>query len=222
MCSPYALIVTSISQQISSLQDQDENEVYFFKFLFENATNCVILPIRTLTEDLTVTEKELKKLGKSELIDLLAQKDAEAATLRSQVAFLERQLSENTAQAKSIGSIAEAALKVNGVFTAAQKAADEYLAAVMDMNTSAEKRCQDMIDRTRDYCDKLQSDTRYKCTAMETDAKNRCAELLCDAQEKAKSSLSSVTIALRDYYLRNEDKLRELPADLQRLIRSPR
>ncbi|MBQ4347992.1 MAG: hypothetical protein IJC79_00045 [Clostridia bacterium] len=169
-----------------------------------------------------MTEKELRKLGKSELIDLLAQKDAEASALRSQVAFLERELSENTAQAKSIGSIAEAALKVNGVFTAAQKAADEYLAAVMDMNTSAEKRCQDMIDRTRDYCDKLQSDTRHKCTAMETDAKNRCAELLCDAQEKAKSSLSSVTTALRDYYLRNEDKLRELPADLQRLIRSPR
>ncbi len=169
-----------------------------------------------------MTEKELKKLGKSELIDLLTEKDAEVAALRSQIAFLERQLSENTAQTKNIGSIAEAALKVNGVFTAAQKAADEYLSAVMVMNTNAEKRCQDMIDRTRDYCDKLQSDTRHKCTAMETDVKNRCAELLCDAQEKAKNSLNSVTTALRDYYLRHEDKLRELPADLQRLIRAPR
>ncbi|MBQ7295830.1 MAG: hypothetical protein IJW86_06515 [Clostridia bacterium] len=169
-----------------------------------------------------MTEKELKKLGKSELIALLEDKDREAAVLRSQIASLERQLSERASGTKKIGSIAEAALSINGVFSAAQKAADEYLATVMTMNASAEKRCQEMIDQTRDYCDKLQSDTRYKCTAMETDAKNRCAELLCEAQEKAKTSLQSVMSALRDYYLRHEDKLRELPADLQRLIRAPR
>lgn len=165
-----------------------------------------------------MTDKELKKLGKNELFALFAAKDEEINALRRQVAELQNNL--NTT--KSIGSIAEAALEVNGVFAAAQKAADEYLTTVMNMNSDAEKRCQEMISQTKDYCDKLISDTRYKCTSMETDAKNRSAEILCEAQEKARASLFSVTNELRDYYLRHEDKLRELPADLQRLIRSPR
>lgn len=169
-----------------------------------------------------MTDKELKKLSKPELINMLTAKDEEIISLRSQLTQLQRQCNEINAVPLSIGSIAQAALSVNGVFTAAQKAADEYLATVMKMNQNAEKRCQEMIEQTKEYCDKLQSDTRYKCVSMETDAKNRCAELLCDAQEKAKTSLYSVTGALRDYYLKHEDKLRELPADLQRLIRSPR
>lgn len=165
-----------------------------------------------------MTDKELKKLGKNELSALFAAKDEEINALRRQVTELQNNL--NTT--KSIGSIAEAALSVNGVFTAAQKAADEYLSAAMNLNSDAEKRCQEMISRTKEYCDKLISDTRYKCNSMETDAKNRSAEILCEAQEKARTSLFSVTNALRDYYLRHEDKLRELPCDLQRLIRSPR
>lgn len=165
-----------------------------------------------------MTEKEVKKLGNAEIAALINSKDDEINFLRTQLA----KAGSAEAQPKPIGSIAEAALEVNGVFTAAQKAADEYLTAVMNMNTGAEKRCQKMIDETRAYCDRLVNDTRYKCTAMETDAKNRSAEILCEAQEKARTSLFSVTNALRDYYLKNEDKLRELPADLQRLIRSPR
>ncbi len=168
-----------------------------------------------------MTEKELKKLSKNELYDILLKQIKDNETLRSQVAQLNNCLSDRTIAVKEIGSIAEAALAVNGVFTAAQKAADEYLATVLEMNTRTEKRCQEMIEQTREYCEKLQSDTRHKCTAMETDAKNRCAELLCDAGKKAKTSLNSVTMALRDYYLKHEDKLRELPADLQRLIRTP-
>ncbi len=157
-------------------------------------------------------------MTEKELTALIAAKDEEINVLRRQVA----ELQNNISATKNIGSIAEAALEVNGIFTAAQKAADEYLTAAMNINSGAEKRCQEMISETKQYCDRLISDTRYKCTSMETDAKNRSAEILCEAQEKARTSLFSVTNALRDYYLRHEDKLRELPADLQRLIRSPR
>ncbi len=168
-----------------------------------------------------MTDKEIKKLSKSEIADLFAAKDNEINELRSQVMVLQRQLRTEIPATKSIGSIAEAALSVNGVFTAAQKAADEYLTAVMTMSQSTEKHCEEMIEQTKQYCDKLVSDTRYKCVSMENDAKKRSAELLCQAQEKTRTAVQSVTSALRDYYLKHEDKLLELPADLQRLIRSP-
>ncbi len=168
-----------------------------------------------------MTDKELRKLNRTELLEMLLAQIKENEALRAEVADLTAKVEDRTLAMRDIGSIAEAALTVNGVFTAAQNAADQYLATVMEMNKGTEKRCHDMIDKTRAYCDKLQSDTFYKCNSMETDAKNRCAELLYDAQEKAKITMSSLTSALRDYYLRHEDKLRELPPDLQRLIRSP-
>lgn len=151
---------------------------------------------------------------------LLAQ-SKENEKLKAQVGELTQKVEDRTLAMRDIGSIAEAALTVNGVFTAAQNAADQYLATVMEMNQGTEQRCREMIERTKAYCEKLQNDTYYKCNSMETDAKNRCAELLYDAQEKAKITMSSLTGALRDYYLRHEEKLRELPPDLQRLIRSP-
>lgn len=167
-----------------------------------------------------MTDKDLKNLSKNELYDILIAQMNENRTLLSQVAHLNSCLNDRTIAVKDIGSIAEAALAVNGVFTAAQKAADQYLASAFEMNASTEKRCQEMIEQTRQYCQKLENDTRYKCAAMETDAKNHCAALLSDAKAKAKFTLSGITSALRDYYLANEDKLRELPADLQRLILS--
>lgn len=169
-----------------------------------------------------MTEKEIKKLGKAETVALITAKDNEINALRLQVQQLQRQISDNMPETRSIGSIAQEALAVNGIFTAAQKAADEYLSAVMNMNDSAEKHCSEMIEQTKAHCERMLADTKHKCVSMETDAKNRSAEIICEAQDKARTALYSVTSALRDYYLRHEDKLRDLPADLQRLIRSPR
>ncbi len=168
-----------------------------------------------------MTDKELRKLNRAELLEMLLAQSKENESLKTQVEELTQKVEDRTLAMRDIGSIAEAAIAVNGVFTAAQNAADQYLATVMEMNKGTEKKCRDMIDNTKAYCEKLRSDTFYKCSSMETDAKNRCAEILYDAQEKAKITMSSLTGALRDYYLRHEDKLRELPIDLQRIIRSP-
>ena len=71
-----------------------------------------------------MTDQELRKLSRVELLELLLEEKQENDRLRGQ---LEKANELLTKRAIEIDSIAEAALALNGVFEAAQKAADQYL-----------------------------------------------------------------------------------------------
>lgn len=112
-----------------------------------------------------MTDRELQKLGRRELLQLLLEQAKESERLRKQVGELEEQLRqteegyerlrdrldskdaqihelEDTLHAErekretdleNVGSIAEAALRLNGVFDAAQRAADYYLQSIQTL-----------------------------------------------------------------------------------------
>ncbi len=84
-----------------------------------------------------MTDKELKKLNKAELLELLSIQSAENERLKRQLEEVQEKLQERTIRIERAGSIAEAALRVNEVFEAAQKAADQYL---YNVKKSAEGR----------------------------------------------------------------------------------
>lgn len=74
-----------------------------------------------------MTDKELRKLNRSELLEILINLSQENDNLRSQIQTMENELSERQLKIDQAGSIAEAALQVNHVFEDAQKAAEQYL-----------------------------------------------------------------------------------------------
>ncbi len=74
-----------------------------------------------------MTRKELKKLGRRELLELLLEVSKENELLRDQLSHAQRRLANREIRLTHSGSIAEAALRLNGVFEAAQAAADQYL-----------------------------------------------------------------------------------------------
>ena len=69
----------------------------------------------------------LRKLSKLQLLELLAQQERELQALRQELAEKEEALQNRVLQMEEAGSIAEAALRLNDVFEAAQRAADQYL-----------------------------------------------------------------------------------------------
>lgn len=86
-------------------------------------------------------EKLIRKMNREELLELLIQYSEEKEELELRIARLEEKLAETqgkleerTIAIDQAGSIAEAALKLNGVFEAAQRAADQYLENVRQMN----------------------------------------------------------------------------------------
>ena len=75
-------------------------------------------------------QNPLKKLNKLQLLELLAQQERELQALRKELAEKEEALANRQIQLENVGSIAEAALKLNDVFEAAEKAAAQYIYSI--------------------------------------------------------------------------------------------
>ncbi len=77
-----------------------------------------------------MTERELKKLSRADLLELLLNERRENEGLRLRLEEAEQKLADRKIQLEQAGSIAEAALQLNGVFAAAEAAAEQYLDSV--------------------------------------------------------------------------------------------
>lgn len=77
-----------------------------------------------------MTDKELRKLGRRELLTLLLNQSRELDRVRSELEAARAELENRRLTLEESGSIAQASLQLNGVFEAAQKAADEYVESV--------------------------------------------------------------------------------------------
>lgn len=70
--------------------------------------------------------KDLRKLSKTELLELLIEQGRENLALKAQLEKAEAELAQRRISIRESGSLAEAALKLSGVFEAAQRAIDLY------------------------------------------------------------------------------------------------
>ena len=88
-----------------------------------------------------LTEKELKKLSRQELLEVLLVQSKKIDRLRAQLDEARQQLSEKELTIAEAGSIAEASLSLSGVFEDAQKAADQYLSNIHRMEQQTKLEC---------------------------------------------------------------------------------
>ena len=77
-----------------------------------------------------MTERELHKLSRSELLGIMLDQSREIDRLNKRVDELLRQVEEKNIIIKESGSIAEAAMRLNHIFEDAQRAADQYVQSV--------------------------------------------------------------------------------------------
>lgn len=87
-------------------------------------------------------QKDLKKLRRSDLFSLLVSQAEEIERLQQQVVELQAKVDEKELTIREAGSIAEAALQVQHIFEAAQRAADLYVENVKRL-TDAERAMEE-------------------------------------------------------------------------------
>lgn len=75
-------------------------------------------------------EKDLHKLKRSELLEILLAQSEEIDRLRAEIAEKDEQLADRRIAIERSGSIAEASLQITRIFSEAQLAADTYVANV--------------------------------------------------------------------------------------------
>lgn len=100
-----------------------------------------------------MTEKELRRLGRRALIEILYEQQKQCEQLRAENEQLRAKLAERTLKLADVGSIAEASLRLNGVFEAAQAAAEQYLQSVRALTEQKRESAAEKKEDTDAHCD---------------------------------------------------------------------
>ena len=103
-----------------------------------------------------MTEKNLQKLKREELLEMLIAQSKEMETLRVQMSEMQKKLDDRQICLERAGSIAEASLQINGVFDAAQAAAQQYLENIRHLSEHQEQICREMEQKTKDRCEAME------------------------------------------------------------------
>ena len=77
-----------------------------------------------------MTDKEFRRLSREELVEIIYELQRSESALREENDQLRTKLADRSLKMEKAGSLAEASLALNGVFEAAQAAADQYLTAI--------------------------------------------------------------------------------------------
>ena len=114
-----------------------------------------------------MTDKEIKKLSRAELLQMLIQLSQENEDLRAQVTALEEQLTDRSIKIGSAGSIAEASLQLNGVFAAAEASVAQYLENI----TNQEELFDSKRRAAEDKAEQIVAEAQRKAAEYEAQAK---------------------------------------------------
>lgn len=99
-----------------------------------------------------MTERELKRLRRADLLELFLEERRENEQLRRELEEVRGQLADRNIRAERFGSLAEAALALSGVFESAQEACDLYLENIRRTNQAAEMSKDSIRCKLQDLC----------------------------------------------------------------------
>ena len=94
-------------------------------------------------------KKELKRLSRRELVDVIYQMKKNEQQMQEEMAILQESVQDKRIRIELAGSIAEAALDLSQVFTTAQNAADLYLREIACMKEDTAKQCAQMVEEAQ-------------------------------------------------------------------------
>ena len=118
-----------------------------------------------------MTEKELRRLSRADLLEMLIAQSEELRDVKERLKSAETILASRVIEINTAGSIAEASLRLNGVFEAAQAACEQYMENIRLLNERSQLVCRQMEKESREQADRLLEETRRKCAQMETDVR---------------------------------------------------
>ncbi|MBO5157973.1 MAG: hypothetical protein J6B94_00075 [Lachnospiraceae bacterium] len=147
-----------------------------------------------------MTEKDLHRLKRTELLEMLVEQGKEVESLKKEVSALKKQLDDRTIRLKDAGNIAEAALQISGIFEAAQTAAEHYLENVALLSGSQKETCEKMEAETKAKCSAMELETNAKCAAWENETKKKCQQMEEEAKKNVEVQWSELSKRLEAFY----------------------
>jgi len=122
-----------------------------------------------------MTDKELKRLNRKELLEMLLTQTEENERLKEAFVKTREKLEERKIVMGQAGSIAEAALKLNGVFDAAQNAAQQYLDSIRSLSENQEQMRQAILRQARAEADAIRREAEEYAKKVRAGADSKAA-----------------------------------------------
>ena len=145
-------------------------------------------------------EKDLRKLSRADLLQMLIDQSEELHALREKYAAAEAALAQKGIDIEEAGSIADAAVKLNGIFEVAQNTAQQYLDNIKALSYRQEVLCTRKEQETEEKVGRMLIETEKRCAKIEADARIRSAEIIANAKDEAQSYWDEVSAKLDAYY----------------------
>ena len=140
-----------------------------------------------------MTDKELKRLSRGELLEMLIQQSKELELLRKQLNAAQTALQNREIAITNAGSIAEASLQLNGVFTAAQDACQQYMENICHLSQNQERICAQRDAESQAEAKRIVEEARKESEALEHETRMMCAEMVTKAKAESQAYWDEVS-----------------------------
>ena len=121
--------------------------------------------------------KELKKLSRRELIDIIYQMKKNEQQMQEEIASLQDALQEKRIKISAAGSIAEAAASITDIFAAAQATADLYLQEISCLKAETEKERSKSTEAATRAAEKIIDDAHKTAEKILADCEKEYIEM---------------------------------------------
>ena len=140
-----------------------------------------------------MTDRQLRKLNRTDLLKLLLEEKKESEALRKQLQEMQLQLECKQLNLNQSGSLAEAALKLSGIFEAAETACQYYTENIRNLSGRQEEICRKMEQETREKCDRMLEQARQMSRVYWEEYTEKCSRYMKSMEEVQRSTDSQET-----------------------------
>lgn len=145
-----------------------------------------------------MTDKDLRRLSRGELLEMLIAQAAENDQLKNRLEQAEALLRDRRIEIDKAGSLAEAALSLNGVFQAAEAAAQQYLENIERISGQQDAICRDLKEQAEQEAAQIRQEAQAYSQKVHAEADSywkqvveRATKLLADQKALRKLILSA-------------------------------
>ena len=151
-------------------------------------------------EECAMTDEELRKLKRADLLELLVAQGKENEALQEKLRQAEAALWDRQIQLDEAGNIAEAALRLSGVFEAAQKASDQYLESIRKKHEETESRCTQLEETSRARAEQLEQESKAQAERLVAEAEEKARARTAETEAKCRAMVAQAEAETREFW----------------------
>lgn len=137
-----------------------------------------------------MTERQLRKASRPELLKMLQQSRQENDDLRQRLEQTQSQLQSRQLVVDQSGTLADAALKLSGIFEAAESACQYYTENIRTLSGRQEEICRKMEQESREKCDRMLEQAKQMAKIYWDEYAEKCSRYMKAMENAQRSEIS--------------------------------